>query len=183
MPWWRGGGMANPKGNPENLRPVRTKDEAKKRGHNGGVNSGVARRKKRDARNAISLLLNMSVREPLEENMEDMGFEQEDWTNMNALWARIFTDAMSGDKAAQKMILDYGGFNPEFVLREKESKARIRAMKEESQRRALYGDDDDEREEADDVQIYLPDNGRGDGPGKPKEPSESSEKGGVDEDE
>ncbi|MCI9507993.1 MAG: hypothetical protein HFF62_15765 [Oscillospiraceae bacterium] len=155
--------MANPKGNPENLKPVRTTDEAKKRGAAGGRASGAARRKKRDARSAISLLLNMAVRESLEENMEEMGFQEEDWTNMNAMWARIFTDAMSGDKAAQKMILDYGGFNPEFMLREKESKAKIRAMKEESERRTMYGDNvDGQRGDADDIQIYLPDNRRDD---------------------
>ena len=155
--------MANPKGNPENLKPVRTTDEAKKRGAAGGRASGAARRKKRDARSAISLLLNMAVRESLEENMEEMGFQEEDWTNMNAMWARIFADAMSGDKAAQKMILDYGGFNPEFMLREKESKAKIRAMKEESERRTMYGDNvDGQRGDADDIQIYLPDNRRDD---------------------
>ena len=155
--------MANPKGNPENPKPVRTTDEAKKRGAAGGRASGAARRKKRDARSAISLLLNMAVRESLEENMEEMGFQEEDWTNMNAMWARIFTDAMSGDKAAQKMILDYGGFNPEFMLREKESKAKIRAMKEESERRTMYGDNvDGQRGDADDIQIYLPDNRRDD---------------------
>ena len=105
----------------------------------------------------------MAVRESLEENMEEMGFQEEDWTNMNAMWARIFTDAMSGDKAAQKMILDYGGFNPEFMLREKESKAKIRAMKEESERRTMYGDNvDGQRGDADDIQIYLPDNRRDD---------------------
>jgi len=154
--------MANPKGNPENLKPVRTTDEARKRGAAGGKASGAARRKRRDARSAISLLLNMAVRESLEENMEEMGFQEEDWTNMNAMWARIFTDAMAGDKTAQKMILDYGGFNPEFVLREKESKARVKAMKEES-KRALYGDDvDGQQVEDNDVQIYLPDNGRDD---------------------
>lgn len=175
--------MANPKGNPENLKPVRSTDEARKRGAAGGKASGAARRKKRDARSAISLLLNMAVRKNLEENMGEMGFQEEDWTNMNAMWARIFTDAMSGDKAAQKMILDYGGFNPEFMLREKESKARIRAMKEESERRALYGDDsDDEQGEGNDVQIYLPDNGRGDGPGQPKKQPESIEKDSEDED-
>mgnify|MGYP001032292747 CR=1 FL=1 len=155
--------MANPKGTPENLKPVRSSDEARKRGAAGGKASGVARRKKRDARSAISLLLNMPVRESLEENMEEMGFQEEDWTNMNAMWARIFTDAMSGDKAAQKMILDYGGFSPEFMLREKESKAKIKAMKEESERRTMYGDSvDGQRGDADDVQIYLPDNGRDD---------------------
>jgi len=95
--------------------------------------------------------------------LREMGFQEEDWTNMNAMWARIFTDAMSGDKAAQKMILDYGGFNPEFMLREKESKAKIRAMKEESERRTMYGDNvDGQRGDADDIQIYLPDNRRDD---------------------
>ena len=39
--------MANPKGNIGNLSPVRTKEEAKKRGKNGGVKSGVARAEKK----------------------------------------------------------------------------------------------------------------------------------------
>lgn len=175
--------MANPKGNPQNLKPVRSKDEARKKGAAGGKASGAARRKKRDARSAISLIMNMAVQESLEENMKQLGYNEEDWTNINALFGRMFVDAIGGDREAQKMLLEYGGFNPEFTLREKESKARIRAMKEEAERRELYGDgDDDDREAVDDVQIYLPDNGRGDGPGKPKEPPESAEDEEVDED-
>lgn len=34
-------------GKPENLKPVRTKEEARKRGKNGGIASGKARREKR----------------------------------------------------------------------------------------------------------------------------------------
>ena len=52
--------MANPKGNPQNLQPVRTKEEAKKRGAAGGKKSGASRRKKRDARQAIRYVLDMA---------------------------------------------------------------------------------------------------------------------------
>lgn len=155
--------MANPKGNPENLKPIRSTEEARKRGSAGGKKSGEVRRKKRDARSAISLLMNMAVQKQLEPNMERLGYAEEDWTNMNAFWGSIFVDAMSGDRTAQKMIIEYGGLNAEFSLREKESQERIRAMREESERRALYGDDDDDQDgEETDVQIYLPDNGRDD---------------------
>lgn len=156
--------MANPKGNPQNLKPVRSTDEAKKKGAAGGKASGAARRKKRDARSAINMILNLPAHESLEKNLQALGMNEEDWTNMGALWARIFTDAIGGDHAARKMIFDYGGFNPEFMLREKESKAKIRAMKEESERRALFDDDDDDDGESSDVVVVLPDNGRGDGP-------------------
>ena len=36
------GDVANARGNPENLKPVRTTDEAKKRGAAGGKKSGAA---------------------------------------------------------------------------------------------------------------------------------------------
>ena len=74
--------MANPKGNPQNLKPVRTKEEAKKRGAAGGKKSGAARRKKRDARQAIRYVLDMAATGKLDEKLEGLGFDEEDRTNM-----------------------------------------------------------------------------------------------------
>ena len=61
--------MAKKGGAPENLDPVRTKEEAKKRGRNGGIKSGEARRNKRDAKNAMNLLLNMAAKGQLKDNL------------------------------------------------------------------------------------------------------------------
>ena len=170
--------MANPKGNPQNLQPVRTKDEAKKRGAAGGKKSGEKRRKKRDARESISLLLGLAAQGGSEENLRALGFAEEDLTNMNALNARLFVRAMTGDIAAYKTLMDYGGFHPDQKQKDKESEARIRKMDE-----GIYhpsGDDADD-EEATDVMVVLPDNGREDGPEpvkKPPEVTENEEDGG-----
>lgn len=39
--------MAKRMGSPQNMRPVKTKEEAKERGRNGGIASGIARREKK----------------------------------------------------------------------------------------------------------------------------------------
>ena len=39
--------MAKRMGAPQNMRPVKTKEEAKERGRNGGIASGIARREKK----------------------------------------------------------------------------------------------------------------------------------------
>ena len=152
--------MANARGNPENLKPVRTTDEAKKRGAAGGKKSGAARRRKRDAKQAISLLLDMAAKDNLDKHLKKLGFEEEDRTNMNALMARIFTKAMSGDVAAFKALMDYGGFHPDQKLKDKERAARIKAL-EDGDLPPGGGDLPDD-EEGEDVVIYLPENGRDD---------------------
>ncbi len=101
--------MANPKGNPQNLQPVRTKEEAKKRGAAGGKKSGAARRKKRDARQAIRYVLDMAATGKLDEKLEGLGFDEEDRTNMTGLTVAMMMRAASGDVSAYKALMDYGG--------------------------------------------------------------------------
>ena len=79
---------------------------------------------------------------------------------MNDLMARIFTKAMSGDVAALKALMDYGGFHPDQKLKDKERAARIKAL-EDGDLPPVGGDLPDD-EEGEDVVIYLPENGRDD---------------------
>ena len=170
--------MAKKGGAPENLDPVRTKEEAKKRVRNGGVKSGEARRNKRDAKNAMNLLLDMAAKGQIKSNLEELGFPKEDQTNMVALQARLFTMAMSGNLQAYDRILKISGNDPEENRKERESKAADKRKNAESQARVEamerrdsapiatggYGDMDDEDGETEDVIIFLPDNGRMGGP-------------------
>lgn len=151
--------MANPNGNPNNLQPVRTKEEAKKRGAAGGKKSGIARRKKRNARQAISLLLDMAAKDNLDKNLTALGYDEEDRTNMNALMARMFTQAMGGDVNAFKALMDYGGFHPDQKAKDSESKARIKQMQrcDDGVAADIHDSEDEET-----LRIYLPDNGRDD---------------------
>lgn len=149
--------MANPKGGVENLRPVRTKEEAKKRGAAGGRKSGQSRRNKRDAKKAIELILNMEVTGKLADKLEELGIDPKDMTYMTAMTAIMALKASSGDVSAYRALMEYGGFNPELIRKENESRERAAYAK------ALQDGADGPSESdapVEDVQIYLPDNGR-----------------------
>lgn len=112
--------MAKKGGAPENLKPVRTKEEARERGRNGGKKSGEARRRKRDAQQAARLILNLPVStDAMENNLKKMHIEEEDFTNRVALFARAFTQAMTGDVKAMQFIVEMAGETPDQQLDKK----------------------------------------------------------------
>ena len=92
------------------------------------MQSGKARRKKRDARQAIRYVLDMAATGKLDEKLERLGFDEEDRTNMTGLTVAMMMRAASGDVSAYKALMDYGGFHPDQKLKERESRARIAAM-------------------------------------------------------
>lgn len=77
--------------------------------------------------------------------------------------ARMFAKAISGDVSAFRALMDYGGFHPDQKLKDKERKAHIVAM-EASKKETDISDFSAvfEENDAEDVQIYMPDNGRND---------------------
>lgn len=167
--------MAKNAGKPENLDPVRTKDEAKRRGHNGGVKSGEARRAKRDARAAALKLLNMNAKGKLRDNLVDIGYAKNDdegILNIDVLVARLFIMSASGNLQAHDRLLKIAGYDTEENRleresvnadrrKERESLARLEAM--EAGKLGRYSSsytDSDENDSVEDVFIYLPDNGR-----------------------
>ena len=164
--------MANPKGNPQNLKPVRTKKEAKKRGAAGGKKSGETRRKKRDVQQAIKWMFEAPAVIPLDNTLKSVGVDEEDRTNLTGIIVGMAIQASKGDASAFRALCDYGGFNPDKKQRDKESEARIRKMDESSYLPTGGADDDG----GDDVVVVLPDNGRGDGPEPVREPPESTGK-------
>lgn len=58
--------MTKRKGAPQNLIPPRTSEEAKARGKNGGIASGIARREKKTLRETLELILEMDADASLE---------------------------------------------------------------------------------------------------------------------
>ena len=109
------------KGAPENMRPPKTKEEAKERGYNGGVKSGIVRRKKRSIREAFKTLMDMPVSfENIQEQMRGLGFEDEDLTNLMAIAVSMFKEAMAGNVKAAELIRDIiGGDAADDARREK----------------------------------------------------------------
>lgn len=140
--------------------------EARENGRKGGIKSGESKRRKREARDSIRYLLELSAKKNLETNLKELGFPTEELTNMNALHARLFTMAMSGNLEAYLTLMKMGGYEPEENRKERESIASdIRREKElEAKVNALGGDMDGARmavnlhdeDEVNDVVIYMP---------------------------
>jgi len=141
--------VANAKGNPKNLKPVLTKEEAKKRGAAGGKKSGEVRRRKRDAKKTAQIFLELAAKDNLDKNLEKLGVPERERTNMMAAMASMFTQAMGGNVKAFTALMDYAGYNPKDIL--------TREMLEKDNEEPDTGNTEGEHE---DVVIYLPDNGR-----------------------
>ncbi len=104
--------MAHETNAEKNLKPVRTKEEARERGRKGGIASGEARRRKRTMKNAAKFLLDMPVAsDNISETMKKMGFEEEDLTNQMAVLVSVFRKAMEGNVKAAEFLRDTAGQN------------------------------------------------------------------------
>lgn len=184
--------------NPEfQSQVIRTSEQAKKKGSAGGKKSGEVRRenarRKRDAREAARFILELAAKGQIADNLDKLGVEVEDQTNMAALQASLFTYAMRGDLNAYKALMKMAGYDPEENREERESIAadRRRETEMEAKVTALGQNPDGLRasvnlkdEDGDnDVVIYMPEimseescemeedaNSEGEGTDGPKEP-------------
>ena len=97
--------------NNENLKPVRTKSEARERGRNGGKKSGEARRRKADFRRTLNMLLTAKIDSPeWTLFLESLGLDS---TLESAVNAAIIREALSGNVKAYEAIAKYSGQSPE----------------------------------------------------------------------
>ena len=88
--------------NEENLKPVRSKEEARERGRAGGIASGTARREKANLRKCLEILL--------EKEMKDRNGKE--ISGAEALSAKLFQSAMKGDVRAFEVLRDTAGQKP-----------------------------------------------------------------------
>lgn len=99
--------------NPQNLRPVKTKDEARERGRNGGIKSGKVRRRKRDMRETFRDLLDMPLKEgDLEEVTALAGANRKNVTVGEAIALIMANKAIKGDVRAAEFVRDTSGQRP-----------------------------------------------------------------------
>ena len=102
--------MVNKNGNPQNLDPVRSTNEARKRGRAGGLASGRARREKRTMREIAQLALSMPLNKGKVESLA--GAESlKDATIMNLpsgeiIILRMVQEATNGNIRAAEYLRD-----------------------------------------------------------------------------
>ena len=97
--------------NEQNLKPVKTKSEARERGRNGGKASGAARRRKADFRRTLNMLLTAEIdSEEWKPVLEALGVE---CTLESALLMAQIKEALAGNTKAATFVAKYSGQSPE----------------------------------------------------------------------
>ena len=127
--------------NNENLKPVRTKSEARERGRNGGKASGESRRRKADFRKTLNLLLTAEIDNPeWTPILEAMGLDS---TLESAVNAAIIKKALAGNVKAYEAIRDTLGQTLKSELDIEEQMAKIAHLN--AQADALKPDNDNDQ--------------------------------------
>lgn len=89
--------------NEENLKPVRTKKEARERGKNGGIKSGEARRVKKTMKEMLEILLEKQIENS--RTGEQVSYRE-------AILTSCIKKAIKGDVKAAQFIRDTAGEAP-----------------------------------------------------------------------
>jgi len=101
-------------GNINNMKPPRTKDEAKERGRNGGIASGEARRRKKTMREALEMLLyDTKLNEQTKQMLQAEGIKNaDDFNHQMVITRSLIAKAESGDVQAYHAICAMIGEKP-----------------------------------------------------------------------
>lgn len=106
--------------NEENLKPPRTKSEARIRGRNGGIASGKARREKKLFKETLEALLTMPMNPGKDVSVDDIkNFAEIKGKNISVQEAIIIAQvqkAMKGDTRAAEYLRDTIGQKPSDVV-------------------------------------------------------------------
>ena len=98
--------------NEQNLKPVRTTEEAKAKGAIGGKKSGEAKRRKKSMKAAAKLLLSLPVQGDAEKQLVKLGLDPADADNQMLVMAAMFLKAAKGDVKAATFLRDTAGEVP-----------------------------------------------------------------------
>lgn len=118
--------------NNENLKPVRTKSEARERGRNGGIKSGESRRRTAALRDTMNKLLTMKVEvDGLSDVLRADGCES---TYEEVITMAMIQQAMLGDVKAYKAIMQVVGqtSKSDEDLEEQKSKVELNRAKKDN---------------------------------------------------
>lgn len=101
--------------NEKNLKPVRSKSEARERGGKGGKASGEARRKRKALKENMEMLLSLAPDKRTITKLKAQGIEEKEVNNTLALTFALMNKAMQGDVKAFQEIRNLVGETQEVV--------------------------------------------------------------------
>lgn len=121
------------RGNPSKLKPVRTKQEARERGRNGGIASGKARRKKASLIRCAQRVLESDITPAIKKQIETITGELDDEndTLFTAAAAVMVKEAISGNVQAFRELKDIvKGMDEAFVDEDEQEDELSRSLRE-----------------------------------------------------
>lgn len=102
--------------NEQNLKPVRSKSEARARGKNGGIASGKARREKKMFRETLEILLSMPLNDGTDADIEKIknfaSLKKQNISVQEAILIAQIQRAMKGDTRSAEYVRDTIGQRP-----------------------------------------------------------------------
>lgn len=118
--------------NEQNLKPVRTKSEARERGRAGGKASGRARRRKADFRKTLNMLLTAEIdSEEYKPLLEALGVE---CTLESALNMAMIKEGLAGNVKAYEAVAKYAGQSVKTDSDLEEQASRIQLMQAQKEK-------------------------------------------------
>jgi hypothetical protein len=97
----------------DNLIPISSEEEAREKGHKGGIASGEARRKKKFIKEQMELLLSLPLKDKnAEAKLSSLGIDTNNIDNQMAMIISIWNKALKGDTQAFNSIRDTIGEKP-----------------------------------------------------------------------
>lgn len=125
--------------NEKNLVPFdeRSEKEARELGQKGGIASGKARRRKKNLKQKMQLLLSLPAADNDQSELATMGVDPEDMDNEMVLVKALFLAAAAGDTRAFDRIQD--------VLGKSVAREELALKKQEAKRKAAAGTDTENR--------------------------------------
>lgn len=99
--------------NTQNLDPVKDTETAKKRGANGGYKSGITKRRRKDMRELMKVLLESEYSKTVATDIVgDLSLLGGDLSVANVLNLKMIQEASEGNSKAYEIIRDTAGFKP-----------------------------------------------------------------------
>lgn len=92
-----------------NLKPVKKKEDAIKRGKNGGLKNGETQRRKKDLRDIAKEMMELSLKDGKLDNLTSMNVKGKNITVKEAIIFAQFKKAMEGDETALRLVLQFVG--------------------------------------------------------------------------
>ena len=99
--------------NEQNLKPIRSTEEAKQKGSAGGKKSGEVRRERKKFKDIMNVFLSLDVPdEEVKDFLKKMGIDDEDINLQTAIVYKQINKAIQGDLEAAKFCRDTVGEKP-----------------------------------------------------------------------